>query len=213
MIPWELKARELANCTCEYGCNCQFGGLPDKGHCHAVFGFMVDEGHYGEVRLDGLAAAGVFKWPGPIHEGNGEGTAYIDVRADDAQREALLKIMSGEDTAPFATVFAVFASTLAKMHAPAFTAIDIDIDVEGRTGHVVVGDALNLQARPIANPVSGAPVRAQIVLPDGFEYEVAEVGSGTSRARGALPIEIDDKYAQFAHLHLNNDGVIRHRRA
>lgn len=213
MTPWELRARELANCTCEYGCNCQFGGTPDKGHCHAVFGFIIDEGHHGDVRLDGLTAAGVFKWPGPIHEGNGEGTAYIDERADGRQREALLKIMTGEDTAPFATMFAVFASTMSRMHPPAFAPIDIAIDVDARIGHVAVDQRLRMTARPIRSLVDGAPVRAQIALPEGFEYELAEVGSGTSRADIPLPVEIDDKYAQFARLHLNNDGVVRHRRA
>jgi len=38
MTYWEFTGRELVNCTCEYGCNCQFNGLPDKGHCHAVAG-------------------------------------------------------------------------------------------------------------------------------------------------------------------------------
>ena len=28
MVYWRLKGREMANCNCEYGCNCQFGG-PD----------------------------------------------------------------------------------------------------------------------------------------------------------------------------------------
>ena len=36
MAIWEFKGRELVNCSCEYGCNCQFNALPDKGHCHAV---------------------------------------------------------------------------------------------------------------------------------------------------------------------------------
>ena len=31
MTPWEIKGRELVNCTCEYGCNCQLNALPDKG--------------------------------------------------------------------------------------------------------------------------------------------------------------------------------------
>src|SRR3546814_6659866 len=30
MTYWRLKGRELANCNCEHGCNCQFGGLPDR---------------------------------------------------------------------------------------------------------------------------------------------------------------------------------------
>ena len=43
MTPWEIEGRELVNCTCEYGCNCQFNALPDKGHCHAVAAIVIDE--------------------------------------------------------------------------------------------------------------------------------------------------------------------------
>ena len=213
MTPWEIRGRELVNCTCEYGCNCQFGGLPDKGHCHAAAGVIIDRGYHGDVRLDGLTIGAIYKWPGPIHEGNGEAVAFVDERADPAQREALLKIMTGQDTAPFATMFAVFASTVTTMHEPVFAKVEVSIDVDGRTGHVHVGDRLRLEARPIRNPVNGAPVRAQIVLPDGFEYEMAEVGSGTTRTTGPVVIEISDKYAQLAELNLNNNGVIRSRAA
>src|SRR6266704_351133 len=114
MTPWEIKGRELVNCTCEYGCNCQFNALPDKGHCHAVAGIQIDEGHYGKTKLDGLRIAAIFKWPGPIHEGNCEAIAFVDEKADQEQRGALFKIMTGQDTNPFATMFAVYAATVTK---------------------------------------------------------------------------------------------------
>jgi len=213
MTRWELKGRELVNCTCEYGCNCQFNALPDKGHCHAAAGIIVDQGYHGDARLDGLKIAAIFKWPGPIHEGNGEAIAFVDERADAAQREGLLRIMSGLDAVPFSNMFNVFASTLTKMNDPVFTRIELEIDVDARKGRVVVPDYLELTGRPIRNATTGAETRAQIVLPDGFEYELAEIGSGTSRTQGPVKIEIDDKYAQFALLHLNNDGLIRSRQA
>ncbi len=53
MTPWEFEGRELVNCTCEYGCNCQFNALPDKGHCHAVVGIQIDRGHHGDTRSTG----------------------------------------------------------------------------------------------------------------------------------------------------------------
>jgi len=211
MTPWEIKGRELVNCTCDYGCNCQFNGLPDKGHCHAVAGIIIDEGRFGDTRLDGLKLAAIFKWPGPIHEGDGEAIAFVDERADAAQRESLLRIMTGQDTAPFATMFAVYASTVVKMHDPVFTAIDIDIDVDARIGRVFVPDYIETTGRPIRNAVTQADSRAQIVLPDGFEYEVAEIGSATSRTDGPVLVTIDDKYGQFARLHMNNDGPVRSR--
>ena len=213
MIPWEFKGRELVNCTCEYGCNCQFNALPDKGHCHAVAAMVIDEGHFGETRLDGLKIAAIFKWPGPIHEGNGEAIAFVDRHAGDAQRQALLQIMTGQETDPFATMFAVYASTVTVMHEPVFTDIDVDIDVDGRTGRAFVQDYIEMTGRPIRNPVTGAESRARIDLPAGFEYEVAEIGSATSRTGGPVLVEIDEKYGQFARLHLNNHGVVRARTA
>jgi hypothetical protein len=210
MTYWEFKGRELVNCTCEYGCNCQFNALPDKGHCHAVAAIQIDEGKHGDTRLDGLKITALFKWPGPVHEGHGEALAFVDERADPAQREALLKIMTGEDTDPFATVFAVFASTIETMHEPVFAPIDFEVDVEGRRGRLRIDGYVEMTGEPIRNKVTGAETRAQIRLPAGFEYEVAEVGSATSRTLGGpMEIEIADKYAQLANLHLSTHGVVR----
>lgn len=210
MAYWEFTGRELINCSCDYGCNCQFTGLPDKGHCYAVAGIQIDEGRHGHTRLDGLRIAAIFKWPGPIHEGHGEALAFVDERADGAQRDALLKIMTGQDTDPMATMFAVFASTIETMHEPVFTPIDFEVDVDSRRGRMSIPGQVTMTGEPLRNNVTGVEVRAQIRLPDGFEYEVAEVGSATSRTLGGpMQIEITDKYAQLANLHLSTHGVVR----
>ena len=209
MAYWEFKGRELVNCTCEYGCNCQFNALPDKGHCYAVAGIQIDEGRHGDTPLDGLTIAALFKWPGPIHEGHGEALAFVDKRADAAQRDALLKIMTGQDTDPFATVFAVFAATIETMHEPVVADIDFEVDVEGRRGHLSIDGYVEMRGEPIRNKATGKESRAQIRIPDGFEYEVAEIGSASSRTTGGpMQIEIDEKYAQLANLHLSTHGVI-----
>ncbi len=209
MTPWEFKGRELINCTCEYGCNCQFNALPDKGHCHAVAGIQIDEGHFGSTSLNGLRIAAIFKWPAAIHEGNGEAIAFVDERADEAQREALLKIMSGQDTAPFATMFAVFASTSRRCMTQCLRPSTFEVDVDGRKGRLSIKNYIDMTGEPIRNKVTGQETRAQIVLPDGFEYAVADIGSASSKTQGPVMVDISDKYAQFAHLHLNNNGVVR----
>jgi hypothetical protein len=209
MTLWEIKGRELVNCTCTYGCNCQFNGLPDKGHCHAVAGIQIDAGHHGQIKLDGLRIAAIFKWPGAVHEGNGEALAIVDENADGQQREALLKIMSGQDTDPFATMFAVYASTVTRMHAPVFTKIEFEVDVDARRGRIFVKDYIETVGEPLRNKVTQAEARAQIVLPDGFEYTTAEIGSASSKTLGPVRVETKDTYGQFARLHLNNHGVVR----
>ena len=211
MTPWEIQGTELINCNCAYGCPCQFNALPTKGNCEAMGAISIEKGHFGDVQLGGLKVGVVFSWPGAVHEGNGKCQPIVDTKASPQQREALLKIMSGQETEPFATMFSVYASTMATVYDPIFAAIDYDVDVEGRRGKVKVEGVFELVGEPIRNPVTGAEHRARIDLTHGFEYEIAEMGSATSRSRGKLVVDLKDSYAQFARLHLNNKGVVRHR--
>jgi hypothetical protein len=213
MTPWEIRGTELINCNCSYACPCQFDALPTRGFCEAMGAIAIEEGHHGEVRLDGLKIGVVFQWPGPIHEGGGKCQPIVEAKATPEQREALLKIMSGQDTDPFATMFAVFATTVDKVYDPVFTDFQYDVDVDARRGEVKVAGVFDLHAEPIRNPVTGDEHRVRIDLPHGFEYELAEIGAGTSRSRGALEVDLKDSYAQFAQLHMNGKGLIRHRAA
>jgi hypothetical protein len=53
---WVLKGTEYGNCNCDYGCPCQFNGRPSSadGSCRYATFTQIDEGHYGEVVLNGL---------------------------------------------------------------------------------------------------------------------------------------------------------------
>jgi hypothetical protein len=69
---------------------------------------------------------------------------------------------------------------------------------------------VDMVGEPIRNKVSNEETRAQIRLPNGFEYEVAEIGSASSRTTGGpMQVEFDDSYGQFANLHLSTHGVVR----
>jgi hypothetical protein len=208
MIPWEIEATELAACNCAYGCPCQFNALPTYGNCEAVVGFQIHRGFFGDTALDGTRAVAVMVWPGPIHEGAGKAFIIIDDSATEAQREGLLTILSGGETEVGATVWNVFAATLDEVFDPAFKPIDIEVDVDARVGHVRVDGLIDSRGEPIRNPVTGELHRARISLPDGFEYTLAEIGSATFTSRGPIELAYVDRYAQFAHLHLNNHGVV-----
>ena len=70
------------------------------------------------------------KWPGPIHEGNGEKQIIIDERASAEQRTALEAIISGQDTEDMATIFWVINAMTTTNHETLYK----PITVEGRHG-------------------------------------------------------------------------------
>ncbi len=208
MVEWFVKGREFANCNCDYGCPCQFNALPTYGNCRAVAGYVFDEGRFGEVSLDGTRCALIAQWPKAIHEGNGTMQLIVDERASEAQRDALLKIMSGEDTEPMATMWAVFASTVSQFLDPLVKPLDIEIDVDARTARISVPGVVDATGEPIRNPVTGAVHRARIDLPNGFEYRLAEIGSGSAKtaAEAGFDLVLENSYGQFAELHLSHAG-------
>ena len=109
-MEWNVHGKSLVNCNCDFGCPCQFMSLPTDNYCEAAIGYQVDTGHYGDVSLDGVRMAAMFQWPGPIHEGNGTMQLIFDeATTTPEQREALQKIMTGEDTDEMATMWWVTA--------------------------------------------------------------------------------------------------------
>ena len=68
---------------------------------------------------------------------------------------------------------------------------------------------IEMEGEPIRNPVTGNIHRARIDLPHGFEYEMAEIGSGTSRATGEIKFNLENSYGQFAELHLSSTSIVR----
>ena len=208
-IDWSIKGPEISSCNCDWGCPCQFNALPTRGNCRAVVAFRVDQGHFGDVKLDGLKAAAILAWPGAIHEGHGEALAIVDERADARQRDAILKILTGQETEPFATIFSVAAAMTEKFHEPLFSAIEFETNQEERTGRFAIAGIIDVKVEPIKNPVTGAPHRARVVLPHGFEYIEAEYASSTTKTTGALPNDWSGRHAHFCELHLGPNGVIQ----
>ncbi len=205
---WFIKGREFIHCNCAYGCPCQFNALPTHGNCEAIGAIIIDEGRHGDTDISGLSLACILKWPGPIHEGRGQVVPIVDQRADERQREAILRIMSGLDTVPGTTFFQVFATTYETVHDPVFAPIELDIDVDGRSARVNVPGVMEARGEPVRNAVTGEEQRAEIRLPNGFEYDVCEVGRGWATTRGPIELELADSHAHFAHLNMTESGVV-----
>lgn len=206
---WKISGPKIGGCNCDYGCPCEFNGRPTNGDCEGMEAMRIDEGYFGEVRLDGLLFAVRFRWPGAVHEGGGTAQAFIDERASEDQVEALFKILGGEEQEP-TTVFNIYGSTVETELDPVFTKIDFECDIENATGSFTVASFFNLDLEPIKNPVTGEDHRAQIRLNTSFEFKVGEMASATFKAEDeAMPMVREKVYGVLSHVAYGPYGITK----
>jgi hypothetical protein len=95
---WSIEGRMISADSCGPDCHCIIGGPPDHGLCKFFAICQIDNGQYGDVKLDGVkyGLAGEF-----IQKIIGEPVKrsfvayYIDSGASADQKEALRKLFSG----------------------------------------------------------------------------------------------------------------------
>jgi hypothetical protein len=207
-IDWYVEGIEFGNCNCDYACPCQFESLPTHGNCRGFEVIRIDKGHFGDIKLDGLKMALIYAWPGPIFEGNGEIQAIIDERADEQQRKVLSTVLYGGETKDEATHWWVYHAMSSTVHDPLFKPIEFEVDIDARTAKVRIPGVLEAVGHPIKSPATGQPHRVRIEIPNGIEFERAEIGSASTKATGAIPLDLKDSYGQFNVLRHSGSGVV-----
>jgi hypothetical protein len=211
MVDWYVEGVQFGSCNCDYGCPCQFESRPTQGHCRGFEVVRIDQGYFGEAALNGLCIPLLYAWPGAVYEGNGEMQAIIDEHADAAQRRALATILHGGETRDGATHWWVFHAMSSTVHAPIFKPIEFEVDIERRRARVVIPGVLEATGRPIRSPATGDEHRVRIDIPNGIEFELAEIGSATTKASGTIALDLDDSYGQFNVLRHSGAGVVSAR--
>lgn len=179
MADWEISGTVLVGCNCDFGCPCNFNAPPTSGDCEGGWVWRIDKGRYGDVELDGLTLAVFADWPKAIHEGGGKAVALYDERADERQREALVALLRGGEGGPWG-IFINTYELLDILPAP------IEFEANGERSSYKIGDYAELQVEPIKNPVTGAEVRAAVVLPTGLVFN-----EGWCAASGVFKVEAD----------------------
>jgi len=209
---WLFKSETYDNCNCAINCGCQFNLPSTHGNCQSAFIGNVVDGQFNSTPLAGLNWAGLYKWPGQIAEGNGKRQIIIDERADDAQRQALETIISGDACAPLSNLFSVFASTCSELCPTLFLPISLEASLKGRTATVEIPGVLTSQGRPKINEFNGEPYHVAIARPRGsFEFTYAELGLGSTTVTGDMEMAFEDSWAHFCVHHFDQDGLVRER--
>jgi len=183
-MAWHMTAKYFEACNCELGCPCNMSGFPSHGNCEGVVGVKVMSGERDGVDLAGAKFVGAVKWPGAIHEGNGEMVLFVD--APDAQRDALMPILTAEDPG---LPWEILVATVSTIHGPYFETVEID---DKKTDSVVkVGDMLEVRFESFKDPVSGEPHEAHMVLPNGFIFQDGLIGTTSVNKLNADGVTFD----------------------
>ena len=172
-VKWSIQGDYFQACSCDYGCPCEFEAPPTQGFCEDVSVWRITGGSYGDVSLDGLGFGVAARWPAALHLGNGTAVPYFDERANEQQRDALMKIITGEakGTSPFEIVI----STLSKVLEPQY--VPFEFSGSGRDRSTKMGDTASVAFEAIKNPVTGEPEGIRIEHDSGFFFKNAEVVS------------------------------------
>ena len=96
--------------------------------------------------------------------------------------------------------FEIFSAVCPHKREPIVAPITVESDRERRTAVIRIPGLGESRIEPIKNPVTGEEHRARIVLPNGFEYQEAEVGNTVSltvTAAAPLTFAHQNTYAQL----------------
>ena len=198
---WSLEADYLQGCNCDYGCPCEFQAPPTMGFCEGLGFWRIRNGRHGDVALDGLSFGFAAKWPKAIHEGNGTVQLYFDERATPPQRDALLKIASGQSGGiPFEIIVQTFSTVLEPLFVP------FQWSLNGRDSSVTVGTSAAIAVEPIRNPVTQEPESVRIEHGSGFIFQSADCVSAKvcQSAEKSLPFSYPNKAGFVAQIRYAN---------
>jgi hypothetical protein len=126
---WRIEGDWWDLCSCAIGCPCIFSSNPTQGFCDGALSWLIREGNYGDVPLGGLAFVAIVHFKGNVFEKNREFGWLIDDRADEAQRAALARIVTGEAGG----AFAAWADLRIKLHGVEYVPLKLEQTPEAWT--------------------------------------------------------------------------------
>jgi hypothetical protein len=149
---WSLSGEYFENCNCNVTCPCVISSAapltsrPTEGDCHVAFFYHINQGAYGDVKLDGLNAVVCVSSQGPMAKGNWAAAAYLDERADEKQTEALGAIFGGTAGGPMAAFAPLIGKSLGAKKTP------ITFKIDGKVRSAEIPGVLSMSVRPLQSP-------------------------------------------------------------
>ncbi|MBV8532150.1 MAG: DUF1326 domain-containing protein [Candidatus Eremiobacteraeota bacterium] len=139
---YTLQGTLIEACSCRTLCRCWIGEDPDGGACESFLAYHIDKGEINGLDVSGLNYVGVFKIPGNVLAGNWKRVTYVDSRATDQQRAAILDAWHGRLGGPLADLNGLVSEDVAIETVP------IEHNTVAGEGTLAVGDKVRATMAP-----------------------------------------------------------------
>jgi hypothetical protein len=135
--------------------------------CEGMLAWHVREGHYGDVRLDGLNLLALAAFEGNVWAGEAKVRMglFIDERADGRQREALQTIFAGQAGGWPAT----FAALVGEFRGVEFVPIAFEVADDLAFWQAEIPGRVTGRAEALTGPTTPPGQRVQMINPPGSE--------------------------------------------
>jgi len=145
-MAYSLEGTLLEVCNCNVLCPCWIGEDPDNGTCDTVVAYHFDKGAVDGVDVSGHTLALLAHVPGNILKGNWKVAVYIDDKASEAQKQAIVDVWTGKKGGPVADLAGLVGEIVAVEQAP------ISFKLHEGKGSVQIGDVVDMEMEPFRGP-------------------------------------------------------------
>ena len=183
---WHVAGDWFDVCKCAVPCPCTFAQPPTEGDCDGVLVWHINEGNFGDVKLDGLNFAAVAHFVGNIWDDDTKADMgfLVDERADESQREAMQIIFSGQGGGWPAT----FAAKLKEMLGMEPGEFEFEIADDLARWRASVAGKFEAAADALEGPTSVAGKRTQVYDPPGSEVGPGSVATYGTATAGSVDV-------------------------
>jgi len=183
---WQISGQYMESCNCDFLCPCIYTnpqGEVTFDHCTAALIFRIDKGQSGGTPLDGLSFALMIRSGKVMADGNWVFAGVVDERANDAQRQALSAIVSGQVGGPPGRIRSTLVSDFRGVEFK-----PIDVRIEGLKRSVSIPDIVSFEIEGVASrnglgepfyiDNAAHPAGRRIALARAREFHVQGFGLG-----------------------------------
>jgi hypothetical protein len=146
-LGYELEGTLLEACSCGVLCPCWIGEDPDRGACDAFNAYHFDHGTIRGIDVSGLNFVRVVHIPGNVlTPSSWKQVVFIDERASDDQRTAILDAYDGKLGGPLADLAGLIGEVVAVERQP------ISHQIVDGAGTLTIGDKVQCEMHPYTGP-------------------------------------------------------------